>query len=308
MAKWLFRAAISVAVIVLLLKFVPVHTVVEALGRTRPSVWLASLAVFLCGHYVNAVKLRLLLGLPSAPIGLCVRAHFAGQAANIGLPGVAGGDLVRAAYLVPMLGTGRVALASIVDRLVDTGTLVLLVAVALPLAGVPPALEGIVKESGWWLGIIAVGAFVAGVAIVWLRPHAGLARAIDQVLLALRARRGAILSAAILSLGVQSTFVLTNMWLAREAGVTTGAAAWFVAWPLSKLVAVLPISLGGLGVREAVLVTLLVPYGAPGEAVLASGILWQAVLAVSGLVGLTITQLSKPKDVPARVDAPRPKV
>jgi uncharacterized membrane protein YbhN (UPF0104 family) len=308
MAKWLLRAAISLAVIFLLLKFVPVHTVLEALGRTRPSVWVASLVVFLCGHYVNAIKLRLLLGSPAAPLGLCVRAHYAGQAANIGLPGVAGGDLVRAAYLVPVLGTARVALASVVDRLVDTGTLILLVSVALPLAGVPPALEGIVRESGWWLGVLAAGALMAGALVVWLRPHPGLARAIDQVLIALRARRGAILSAAVLSIGVQSTFVLTNMWLAREAGVTTGVAAWFVAWPLSKLVAVLPISLGGLGVREAVLVTLLVPFGAPGEAVLASGILWQAVLAVSGLVGLTVTQLSKQKDVGGRVDAPRREV
>jgi len=40
-----------------------------------------------------------------------------------------------------------------------------------------------------------------------------------------------------------------------------------------------------------VLVSLLAPYGAPGEAVLASGILWQSVLIVTGLVGLAVTQL-----------------
>ena len=76
-----------------------------------------------------------------------------------------------------------------------------------------------------------------------------------------------------------------------EVGVTTALAAWFVAWPLSKLIAVLPISLGGIGVREAALVSLLAPYGAPREAVLASGILWQAVLIVTGLAGLVVTQL-----------------
>jgi uncharacterized membrane protein YbhN (UPF0104 family) len=98
--------------------------------------------------------------------------------------------------------------------------------------------------------------------------------------------------AAVLSLAVQSAFVLANVWLARSAGVTTALAAWFVAWPLSKLVAVLPISLGGIGVREAALVALLAPYGAPRDAVLASGLLWQAVLIVTGVVGLVATQLA----------------
>jgi uncharacterized membrane protein YbhN (UPF0104 family) len=99
-----------------------------------------------------------------------------------------------------------------------------------------------------------------------------------------------LVAAAALSLLVQTVFVLTNVWLARNVGVATGLAVWFVAWPLAKLIAVLPISLGGIGVREAALVSLLAPYGAPREAVLASGILWQAVLIVSGLAGLVVTQ------------------
>jgi glycosyltransferase 2 family protein len=109
-----------------------------------------------------------------------------------------------------------------------------------------------------------------------------------------------------ISFVVQSAFVLTNVWLARQVGVETPLVAWFVAWPMSKLIAVLPISLGGIGVREAALVSLLVPYGgAPREAVLASGILWQAVLAVTGLVGLIVTQmLPRLASVSAAVEAP----
>ena len=41
----------------------------------------------------------------------------------------------------------------------------------------------------------------------------------------------------------------------------------------------------------AALVSLLAPYGATREAVLASGILWQAVLIVTGFAGLIVTQL-----------------
>jgi glycosyltransferase 2 family protein len=85
-------------------------------------------------------------------------------------------------------------------------------------------------------------------------------------------------------------------------------APWFVAWPLSKLIAVLPISLGGIGVREATLVSLLAPYGAPRAAVLASGILWQAVVTVTGLTGFLVTQmLPRRAPRPASIESPAAK-
>ena len=121
------------------------------------------------------------------------------------------------------------------------------------------------------------------------------------------ARRAALLTAALVSLGVQSAFVLTNVWLARSVGVDTPLAPWFVAWPLSKLVAVLPISLGGIGVREAALVTLLTPYGAARDGVLATGVLWQAVLAVSGLGGLIVTHVFAAPGVQAPRAEPEPR-
>jgi len=123
--------------------------------------------------------------------------------------------------------------------------------------------------------------------------HTRLAETFAQSWRALAARRSVMIRVAVISFVVQAGFVVTNVWLARQVGVNTSLAAWFVAWPLAKLVAVLPISLGGIGVREAALVSLLVPYGAAGEAVLASGLLWQGVLAVSGLAGLVITQVLK---------------
>jgi uncharacterized membrane protein YbhN (UPF0104 family) len=294
MLKWTIRAALSSVVIALLLAIVPVKAVGAALSQTRPWVWLLSLGIFMAGHYINALKFRLLVGDAHTPRALYVRAQFAGQASNLALPGLAGGDLVRAAYVAPSVGTARVALASLADRLVDTATLVVLIAMALPLAGVPIALEGVLEEAGWWIGGAAVAGTAALGLVAWLRPHPRLAAMIDRLWDGLRARRGAVAAAVLLSLGVQSAFVMTNVWLAREVGVGTSIAAWFVAWPLSKLVAVLPISLGGIGVREAVLVTLLAPYGAPGEAVLASGILWQAVLIVSGLVGFAVTHNWRP--------------
>jgi uncharacterized membrane protein YbhN (UPF0104 family) len=84
-----------------------------------------------------------------------------------------------------------------------------------------------------------------------------------------------------------------------DLGLDIGLAPWFVAWPLSKIIAILPISLGGIGVREAALVSLLAPFGAPSALVFASGLLWQGVLMASGLLGLAVGSLFGAAPLPA---------
>jgi glycosyltransferase 2 family protein len=99
------------------------------------------------------------------------------------------------------------------------------------------------------------------------------------------ARPMLLLACLALSLGVQTMFVLINMRLGSDVGVNVPLAGWFVAWPLAKLVALAPISLAGLGVREAALVAFMRPYGAPTALVTAAGLLWQSVLVAGGLIG-----------------------
>jgi glycosyltransferase 2 family protein len=289
MRRWLIRALVSAIVAIILLKVVPFGAVVDAIQRTSLATWSASLGIFFAGHYLNAVKLRILVGTRFVPLAACVRAQYAGLVANLSLPGLAGGDLVRAAYLVPVAGAKRIAVASVADRILDTGTLLVLVAVALPFAGMPPAVAEYVPATGFWVALLLCAGVLAA-AVLAFRNHPSVSRVLGPARAEFGRRRADVTTAVVISLSVQAAFVLTNAWLARDVGVTTGLAAWFVAWPLSKLIAVLPVSLGGIGVREAALVSLLAPYGAPSDAVLASGFLWQTVLIVSGLLGLMATQ------------------
>lgn len=282
-----------------LLTVVPIDSVLAALKRISLRTWTASLAIFFVGHYLNAIKLRLLVGRAFVPLGSCVRAQYAGLVANLSLPGLAGGDLVRAAYLVPVAGVNRVAIGSVADRILDTVTLLALAVIALPVAGVP---AGIAHQSPGLRAslVVLVGAALLAAAVWVLRRRPVFAEELVSIAAELGARRVDLTSAVVISLVVQSAFVLTNAWLAREVGVTTTLAAWFVAWPLSKLIAVLPISLGGIGVREAALVSLMAPYGAPKDAVLASGFLWQTVLVVSGLIGLAASHwVLRPATIPS---------
>ncbi len=76
-----------------------------------------------------------------------------------------------------------------------------------------------------------------------------------------------------------------------RVGCTIPLWAWFFAWPLAKIASMVPVSLGGLGVREAALVSLLVPLGADAAAVVAAGLAFEAVIIGGGLIGGLITVL-----------------
>lgn len=83
---------------------------------------------------------------------------------------------------------------------------------------------------------------------------------------------------------IQLIFLMLTARLAVYCGLTLQLRAWLFAWPLAKLAAVLPLTQGGIGVREAALVALLSPFGAPGHLVLAAGLVWEGVVIAGGLI------------------------
>ena len=57
-----------------------------------------------------------------------------------------------------------------------------------------------------------------------------------------------------------------------------------MAWPLAKITALLPVSLGGLGVREAALAVFLAPFAVTGTLAVAEALVWQSILFGFGLL------------------------
>jgi hypothetical protein len=89
----------------------------------------------------------------------------------------------------------------------------------------------------------------------------------------------------LLSLAIQALFVLLNAWIGRAIGIGVPLGVWFIAWPLAKLVALMPISIGGLVVREAALAGVLSQFGVPVALGAVAGLLWQTVTFSGGLLG-----------------------
>ncbi len=96
----------------------------------------------------------------------------------------------------------------------------------------------------------------------------------------------------VLSVGIQTGFIFLNFLFARAVGLEIPFAAWAFAWSLSKIISVLPVSLGGLGLREASLAALLAPFGAAPALVVTAGLAWQVVLFLTGGLGALVLFLS----------------
>src|SRR2546422_3892717 len=60
--------------------------------------------------------------------------------------------------------------------------------------------------------------------------------------------------------------------------------AWLFAWPLAKISALLPVTQGGIGVREVALAALVAPFGAAPVLTVAVGLVWEAIIVAGGLL------------------------
>jgi uncharacterized membrane protein YbhN (UPF0104 family) len=291
--KLALRIAVSVAVLALLASLLPWAEVRQALARMSGRVWLAVLGVYLAGHALNAFKWRMLVNAGRPELGRleAVRFHYAGLFANMWLPGMVGGDVLRA--VMASRATARpeaVVLGAVADRLIDTCSLALLLATGgflvrgiLP-TGAARAIT-IALIAGAVVGAVALALAVRRPLRRWPRR---LRRPVGRGLVALRRlgrRPGTAASAVALSLLIQGGFVLLNAWIGHDLGITAPLGAWLIAWSLAKLVAVLPISLGGLGVRDATLAALLAPFGVTVALGVVASLTWQTVLIVGGLLG-----------------------
>ncbi len=249
--------------------------------------WFLVLTLFIAVHVVSALKWWLLAvrgtGI-SFPIAL--RAHFSGLTANLCLPGVAGGDVVRTAVLLNRTADKtRLAIGSVAERVIDTFALLMLTLVAAAVLaashfGIPsPLLQATVLVAVCALA----GGVVAAVAHRFLldRLPSKLIDAIQHF----KSRPGALLSCLGLSLTVQSALILLAIPLAGAIGIEAAMAAWFFGWSLAKIIALLPVSISGIGVREASLATLMAPFGADPATVVGLGLIWQTILIASGILG-----------------------
>jgi len=295
----------SALVLYLLFRLLPGRQVWRTLGLLPGRLWVLVLAGYLGAHCIGVAKWRLMVNLAGAGLNVrqAARCYFAGLFGSLFLPSLIGGDLVRAG-LALRLGRSKAGalLGSFLDRIIDFAALTLLAGLGALL--VPGGLDARGRKIFLLLGAGAALAAIGIASVIALLPVGRFSfrmrRRVVRLRRAGRSMAGqprAMLRALSMAMVAQLVFIELSVLLAKACGLHLPFRVWLFAWPLAKLSAALPITQGGIGVREAALAALLVPFGAPAVLTVAAGLAWEAIVVsgavVAGLTSLLIGRLSK---------------
>ena len=275
------QVGFSAALIFAVLWQADLGRVADALAGISPRWFLLSLLATAFATLVMVERWRLLLvarGRREPGFGWLCETYLIALLLGQVLPTAVGGDAVRAIDLGRRTGDTAEAWSSVlVDRLVGLSALGVLAVVGVVAGG-----GGIGRGVA---ALVLVGVLGGSALAAWLLlshtarpliarlPLSSLTAAIH----AYRAHRAALAWVFALGLVAQSARVLSIAALAHGMSLPLSVWSLFVLCPVLFLVTIIPVSLNGIGLREATFVVVLAGVGVTREDAFALGLAFFAV-------------------------------
>lgn len=293
----LFRIALSVTALFLLLREVGGAEVVEVLRDAVPGYLGAACLLFLLGIVIRAFRWRALLhGLGATPpLKVLLKLYLVGNFFNTVLPSGFGGDVVRVVELAQQNRQSAAVGTVIVDRLTGILSLMALGLLVLPFT------QGLAPWLVWTFVAIAVGGLTGGALLLEGQLLRRITARLPQALSLAGQGKLADIYAAVSGSGAQAIwqalalstlFNLVNIaiyWLCGLAvGIDVPLGFYFVFVPLLSLTLLVPISVGGLGARDWVAQPLFGSVGVTDAVAAGMTLSVYAVTLAVGLIGLAI--------------------
>lgn len=293
---------ISILILGQILRKIDLQGFRMALAHLHPGWFLVAIGAFSVGLGCGALRWRsaLLLGEVSIPSLAVLRATVMGHFFNLLLFGPTGGDVVKSAlcarwYSLPM---PRILAASILDRFFSICGTVLFIGATLILAftrprAIPNGNLNLNFPERWWLIPVVV---LAVVLLIWQRKiwrhpfFANLFQSLRQSFAGIKTRPGLALGGTLLALFGQ--ICITGILALCLKAVTQADVPWReVLWmfPVISMLASIPITVAGTGIREGAAMILLGGAGVPAEDTVAAGLLTMAIYFLWGIVGAALT-------------------
>ncbi len=282
----------SALILALLVHFLHFERLWAAMRRMPLGLWLVVLGGYLSAHVIGVLKWRLMVNLAGAGVTFAqaARCYFAGLFGTLFLPSIVGGDVVRLGLALRLARSRAAAvLGSVLDRMLDVVALAGVAGLGAIL--LPGALDPRSRRVFWLLAAAVALGLVVTAAVLVMVPARRFSHRMRRRFVRLRraaramsSRPQYVLLALALGVTVQSSFVLLAAVVAKACGLHLPVRVWLFAWPLAKLSALLPVTLGGIGVREVALAALLAPFGAPPVLTVAVGLVWETLIVSGGLL------------------------
>jgi uncharacterized protein (TIRG00374 family) len=287
------KAAVSAGLIALILRGIDSRAVLEHLQSADRACVAASILVTTSIALLHARRWEVVLGRleHGVPFGEAFKLVLIGYFFNQTLPSTVGGDAYRVwgAYKLG-IHAGTALLSVVVDRVLALMSLVLMIC-----AGAWWLFEIVQAPLARWAIALLIAGCVTGSALLLLlarfaatverwRPARLLVSVSKGALRVLSSARAGLQVLGLTLLGyVAISFAVFVLAKGLDVDLGMGHALLFV--PLVTLIAVLPVSIAGWGLRESSMVVALGLIGVPSTQALSLSVLFGLVVMASGVPG-----------------------
>ncbi|MDX8396219.1 MAG: lysylphosphatidylglycerol synthase transmembrane domain-containing protein [Mariprofundaceae bacterium] len=286
---FILKLLLTSGLLVAVATYVDLQMVWQRIQAVNPLLILAALACVALGYVMCGLRWAWIAQGLGVEVSKCrkVRLYFLGMFASLFLPSTIGGDVVRGILLAKgegRKGLGvRAAASVILDRANGLYALMLLISLSMLFFSWPMI---------WWVSWLGpvCALWVAMLIYPWVHRNV-----IDRLPEKLRKIKELPLTEKVfkkmwwrslpLSFVFQLMMVQAHVFLGMAVGLEMGWPAYAVMMGLVALVATLPISLNGFGVREAGYVSFAIYFGGDSDAATAMAALWVIVLGLASIPG-----------------------
>lgn len=295
--KFLFRFGLSAILILFLFRKIDLGQVFGLMKNADLHYLSLAAFLFLLCNFLLLIRWDIIIkGLDvHIPFSHVVKSFFIGLFFNLFLPSSAGGDVARSINLFSHTPHKARAVTSVLlDRLSGFITLILICAVSLILG------YKYVNDSSIFL-IVAVFLFIlAGLILVLFSrriflklsgffsrvPHiAKKLMSLSDAFILFRNRYAVIAFSIIISAMSQMLFFLMSYYIVKSFHAEVGIIYFLIFIPIISFITSLPISLGGLGVRDATSVYFFTKIGVKSSTALGLSLMNFVFLTGIGLIG-----------------------
>jgi uncharacterized protein (TIRG00374 family) len=294
----LAKICISVALLFFLFKRIDFTQTIFYIRTVEPRYFTYAVLLFLFVTYLGLVRWVVLLKIVKKDLsfGRILVSHCGGLFFNVFLPSTIGGDVARTVDLTVHTKDGSAVFATVLlDRLYGFLALVI-----ISFAGYAYGyFFGLVRDFRLFLFILIFAVLIAGAFLVIFSKRAfNLASKIiifkslrdylakfHNCCYLFRFQKAAGVKAMILSLLIQGLFSVLVYFIGMSLGINLNFVYYFILIPIVSTISFLPISLGGLGLRENVAVTLFSPFVNAGDKVAAMSIMIFVLTSFIGIIG-----------------------
>lgn len=291
------KLCLSVGLLALVLARVGLRQAAVTLASARWPLLGLALALYIASIALRSLRWRALLRAKriEVPLARLVVLYYVGSFFNIMLPAGVGGDAVRAYELSRYTDTLEAAIGTVlIDRAIGLLVLFVLAALVLPFgAGLLPL---------WVAGLVIAltAASLGGLALLfWGRPLEQAFRRLPPRLQELIGRpvmrklyrsftgydRRSLAVAVSVSFVFNLLLIAVNVLIGQALGAQVSIGHYVVFVSLTSFLSALPISIGGLGVREGGYSLLFGQVGVPQTVAVSMSLAFYLINVLAGLIG-----------------------